>query len=708
MKRTETWIVVAVVTTLLALVCCVCLAAIAGIGYFFMGDVSTQVFGPFTDPTVTPVVIRPAQEATPQVEPSPAGTLVPSPTPAPGRTPLSTAVSTPQATPVPGEETADTLQVLGQVTIPPRDLFDLAERLEGKTGIEPTLSDPPPVYQLGDRETFWASDGDTNENFEVVAVLRYITDHGYFWIEQGVSFDQDELRQLAETFEREIYPTNREFFGSEWTPGVDNDPHLYILYARGLGSGVAGYFSSLDSFPPELIDFSNGHEMFLFNAGTVGLAEEFTYGVLAHEFQHMIHWYRDRDESRWLNEGLSDLAMLLNGYDIGGHDYMFALNPDLQLNDWPTEEGQSSPNYGAAFLFTTYFLERFGDEATQALVGNEANGLESVDRVLVELGVTDPLTGAPLTADEFFLDWALANYLNDDRAGDGRYGYRSYASAPDFDATETIDNCPTDTQVRDVRQYGVDYIRLDCRGDYTLTFEGSIQVPVIPANPYSGEYAFWSNKGDEAVISLSQTFDFTGHSGPLTLSYRAWFDLEEDFDYVYLTASTDGENWEMLRPPAATTADPTGANYGWGYNGTSGGGREAEWILEEVDLSQFAGETVELRFEYVTDAGVHGEGFLLDDVAITEIGYATDFEMDDGGWRPAGFARIQNALPQTFRLALITIGQETEVQYIPVDPDVSAQIPLELSGDVREAVLVVTGTTRYTRQPAAYQFTIHP
>jgi len=36
------------------------------------------------------------------------------------------------------------------------------------------------------------------------------------------------------------------------------------------------------------------------------------------------------------------------------------------------------------------------------------------------------------------------------------------------------------------------------------------------------------------------------------------------------------------------------------------------------------------------------------------INYSTDFETDDPTWQAAGFARIENTVPQTFRLALIT------------------------------------------------------
>jgi hypothetical protein len=45
------------------------------------------------------------------------------------------------------------------------------------------------------------------------------------------------------------------------------------------------------------------------------------------------------------------------------------------------------------------------------------------------------------------------------------------------------------------------------------------------------------------------------------------------------------------------------------------------------------------------------------------------------------------------------------VTHIPLNADQTAEIPLSLvSGE--EAVLVITGTTRFTRLPAAYQIEI--
>ena len=596
----------------------------------------------------------------------------------------------------------ETLRVLEQTTVPVNDLADLACRLQSVCDVPRTLEPPASPLQVGARQTFWATDVMTNSNFAVDAVLRYITPHAYFWVEDGVSVNEREMADLMQAFENQMYPTNRDFFGSEWTPGVDGDPHIYIMYVRGIGYSIAGYFSAADEYHPLAHEYSNAHEMFFFNADNTPLDEEFTYSVLAHEFQHMIHWYQDRNETSWLNEGFSELAAFLNGYDIGGFDWLYTSNPDLQLNDWPNDQNATSPHYGAGFLFVTYFLDRFGDEATQALVHDPQNGLESVDNVLSQIGATDGLTGQDITADDFALDWMIANYLGAPNVADGRYTYHNYSQFPRTNAATTISTCPRSGMTFSVHQYGADYIAIDCQGSYSLHFEGSTATTLLPEGPYSGSYAFWSNKGDESNMTLTRSFDLSGVSGPVTFSYWTWYDLETDYDYLYLEVSTDGEHWEIITTPSGTDEDPSGNSFGWGYNGVSQG-----WIQESIDLSRFAGQNISLRFEYVTDAAVNGEGLLLDDISIPETGYFSDFETDDGGWEAAGFVRVQNILPQTFRLALILRGSAgTTVQIIPVNPDQTAEIPLVLGEDYNEAVLVLTGTTRFTRQVATYQLSV--
>jgi hypothetical protein len=597
----------------------------------------------------------------------------------------------------------ETLELLEQTIIPDNDTAELACRFKGVCNVPPTMAAPDEPYSVGTQQTFWVNSEDTHAYFQVNATLRYVTPHAYFWIEDSVHYNEQDVQNLVETFENKIYPTDRQFFGSEWTPGVDDDPHIYILYTKGLGSNVAGYFYSPDEYNPVVRQYSNAHEMFYINASE-SLSADYTYGTLAHEFQHMIHWYQDRNESSFLNEGFSELATFLNNYDTGGFDGYYLNQPDVNLTDWLGSAGDNSAHYGASFLFTTYFLDRFGEEATKALIHDQQNGLDSMDNVLAQRKITDPLTGQLITADDFFLDWTVANYVKDATVGDGRYVYHNYPQAPRTRDTEGIATCPLDTTIRTVNQYGVDYIRITCPGNYSLRFEGATSTRLLPADPHSGSYAFWSNKGDESDMTLTREFDLSDVSGSIAMSYWTWYDIEQDFDYVYVEASTDGEHWEILTTPSGTASNPNGSSYGWGYTWQSNG-----WIQESIDLSPFAGQKVSVRFEYVTDPAVNGEGLLLDDVSIPAISYSADFETDDGGWNPAGFVRIENTVPQTFRLAIIThTASGTAVQIIPVAPDQSADVPLAIGQNgVQDVVLVITGTTRFTRVLAPYQFSIH-
>jgi hypothetical protein len=552
-KRTEVIILVVVI----ALVACLCLSA-GGVAAWLAVTALNAM------PDITGSVTQPP---TPVFQPR---TLTP--------TPLAV------ASPVPSGA-LETLASLEAAQVPVSDLVELAGRLGGKGEVPRVVATGAEQIALGTTKVFNVSNTDTDENFTVTASLRYATAHVYFWVENGVPVDDDELRALVDRFESKTYPTDREFFGSEWTPGVDGDPHLYMLYATGLGSQVAGYYSSVDEYSAVAHPHSNGHEMFYINADSTGLGEEYTSAVLAHEFQHMIHWHLDRNEDSWINEGASELAVFLNGFDLGGFDFVYAQNTDVQFNYWPDmHEEDVTPHYGVGFLFLNYFLNRFGAEATQALVRAESNGLESIDQALATLGIVDEVTGKTVRAEGLFADFATALLLDDSSVGDGRFAFPNYSQPPQPNVTEVIDDCPTGVQDRDVRQFGIDYIAVRCTGEYRLRFAGNSTVMALPATPALGDYYMWSNRADESDMQLTHAFDLPA-SGPIALDFKLWFDIEDGWDFAYVEVSTDeGQTWTILRTPSGTGYNPQGNNYGWGYTGLSGGGPVAEWVNESVDL----------------------------------------------------------------------------------------------------------------------------
>src|SRR5215213_5422304 len=652
--------IIAVVVAIL--VCCSCIAIVAAGAFFYRAyqntpfNISTP-FAPFEN-TVTPA---------PTVE-----------------------MERPPVDSIPH----DTLETLAETDIPENNPTELSCRLQSVCNVETTM--PSEAYQVGDKEKFWVSNQDTAAYHQIDATLIYATPHSYFWAEDSVSVNKNDVKALMDTFENEIYPRDREFFGSESTPGLDGDPHIFVIYATDLGGSVAGYFNTTDSYHPSIEEYSNAHETFMISASNQDPADPYIYGVLAHEFVHMIQFASDANDDTWITEGFAEVGSFLNGYGVGNFDHAYVADPDLQLTDWRAN-GDNEVHYGQSFLYVSYFLDRFGEDATKALNTNPENGLVSVDDTLAALNITDPETGKAITADDVFMDWAAALYLKDSSVGDGRYTYHNYPDVPQTTDTEVISDCPQPAQSRQVSQYGIDYINISCQGDFTLRFSGSTVTKLLPTEIHSGSYAFWSNQGNVSNMTLTREFDFTSVNNPIELSYWIWYNIEEDWDYLHVDASTDGETWEILKTPSGTDTNPSGNSYGWGYTGSTG-----DWIQEHVDLSQYAGKKVQIRFEYVTDAAVNEEGFLVDDVQIDAINYQEDFETDEGGWEAAGFARIDNVLPQTYRLALIMKGDTTTVTSIEVNPDQTVDIPLSLNAG-EEAILVVTGTTRFTRLPAAYQ-----
>lgn len=123
-----------------------------------------------------------------------------------------------------------------------------------------------------------------------------------------------------------------------------------------------------------------------------------------------------------------------------------------------------------------------------------------------------------------------------------------------------------------------------------------------------GENYYYSTKGDDLHTALeTPEFDLTNAT---TAEFKAlqWFEVEYDYDYVYVNAVTsDGQTVEL---------DLIGDENTQGGMETTNG----EWVEKTYDLSQFAGNKVKLVFEYVTDGGLAPEGFALDNISVTADG----------------------------------------------------------------------------------------
>ncbi len=610
----------------------------------------------------------------------------------PSPTAVSAALQTPPADP------PDTLSLLMSAQAAAYDRLRLAQEYQGAVANHATPA-APRRYQIGDKETFWVNRDLQKDTVRVTATLRYMNNVVYMWVEDGERVNDADLRASADYFASKIYPTNRKYLGSEPNPGIDNDPRLHILNTH---FSAAGYFSPLDVLPAEVYSHSNEKEMFYINNGALHPGSDLYNSVLAHEFAHMLHHNQNlRGEASWVTEGFGDLGIELNGYETG-HTQSFAEDPDLQLTAWDVTPGASIPHYGAAYLFLSYQLNRFGVDYIRDLFSSNQNGIASFEYVLAKY--------APgIHFDDVFADWVVANFINAASLGKrysygtGELGIRPTAGYSRYPAQGS------DT----VHQYGTDYIQLLPQGrDVTFTFDGSDTVRVIPTDPHSGKRMWWSGRTDASDSKLTRAFDLTGVKSA-TLKFWTWYSIEDDWDYAYISASTDGgKTWKTLKGNTTTDRDPNAANLGNGFSCKSGAGcgkpdEPAQWIQEQVDLTPYAGKKILLRFEQVTDVVYAAPGLAVDDIEIPEIGFKDDAENGDNGWITEGFSRMDNVLPQKFIVQAIEFAATPRVVQIPLDANNRGTYATKGFGtEVSRVVITVSGSTPITWELADYQYQI--
>ncbi|MEE4277284.1 MAG: peptidase, partial [Halieaceae bacterium] len=198
-----------------------------------------------------------------------------------------------------------------------------------------------------------------------------------------------------------------------------------------------------------------------------------------------------------------------------------------------------------------------------------------------------------------------------------------------------------------------------------------------------GQQAMYSGQGNDMLRQLTRRFDLSSiaSGSPLVLSFDTWFEIESDWDYLYVEAAAEDGEFTRLMPvdksgpddrqsvmPATRGHEGDGSLPGLtGRSGDfDGDGRVdsapgcdpeadrvmaedrigsdvqdpcsvAQWVTAEFDLSAYAGSTLTLRFTYYTDTASVEAGALIDNVSIDAIGFREDFESGIDGWDSKGF-----------------------------------------------------------------------
>jgi hypothetical protein len=112
------------------------------------------------------------------------------------------------------------------------------------------------------------------------------------------------------------------------------------------------------------------------------------------------------------------------------------------------------------------------------------------------------------------------------------------------------------------------------------------------------------------------TTDFISLTDALaaTLSFYAKWDIEKGYDFVELEISTDGTTFTPICGKYTIEGSEFQNNGLPLYDG-----RQLEWIKENIDLSDYLGQNIKLRYSIVSDGWVNGDGFYVDDIKVLKI-----------------------------------------------------------------------------------------
>lgn len=343
---------------------------------------------------------------------------------------------------------------------------------------------------LGATNSFWvqksAIGSNTGVNIQVPATLTAVANNGYVWTANTLTLDQPTLTALTRDLDN-AYMSDTAHYGQPsfnasatgFTSGAytscdssgatlatnvdsfvlppDSKVNMLVLDTSSLGSGVGGYFYSIDYFyqsalnclvpslfTADTLPRSNEAPMIYVAwnsaAATSNLAyltdEDLVRGS-AHELQHLINFVNHgilnngKSEQSWINEGMSMLSQdfavnLLWNKPHDVEDAFFYANQYLQapqnyiLTAFAGKSGTSyryncGACYGQEYLFQRYLYDRFGgDTYLRAMLGSTTAGFANLQQA----------TG--VAPQQLVADFAMALAASGSgAAADPRYGFSS-------------------------------------------------------------------------------------------------------------------------------------------------------------------------------------------------------------------------------------------------------------------------------------------
>jgi len=337
---------------------------------------------------------------------------------------------------------------------------------------------------LGEKNNFFVdSKYELNGKETVSAFLKTISQKGYFYIENewysGLKEEErkkvnENLKNLAQEFDKTIYPKLTELYGPPWEPGIDNNPRITILFHQ-MKKGVGGYFNNGDEYSRAENPRSNKREMVYLN--TDDLFSENLKSYLAHEFTHLITFnQKDRlrgvSEDIWLNEARAEYSPTYLNYNKQYQGSIlqqrikgFINSPSDSLTEWQNQKA----DYGVVSLFIHYLVDHYGIKILSDSMDSKKTGIASINEALVKNGFQKNFS-------QIFSDWTVTVLLNDCSVGEN-YCYKN-ENLKNIRITPSLIFLPSTKKTNlsldySIKQWAGHWYRvIGGKGDLKLIFDG--------------------------------------------------------------------------------------------------------------------------------------------------------------------------------------------------------------------------------------------
>jgi PKD repeat protein len=129
---------------------------------------------------------------------------------------------------------------------------------------------------------------------------------------------------------------------------------------------------------------------------------------------------------------------------------------------------------------------------------------------------------------------------------------------------------------------------------------------------FDGSLNNYSNNANK-TFAYNPLIDLT-NAGAAKISFYAKWALETDYDFVQFQVSTDGGNTWIGQCGNYTVLGVSGGVQPVDkplYEGTM-----TNWVLEEINLSEYLGQSIKVRFQLRSDGGTTADGFYFDDFQV--------------------------------------------------------------------------------------------